>query len=63
MTWDQALVWIVIPVIGGLLIAGGRAWLSRHIPMSKRPDIHLRKIPKIASQRSRSPMRASRRQP
>lgn len=31
MTWDQALVWIVIPVIDGLLIAGG-VWLSRHIP-------------------------------
>ena len=32
MTWDQALVWIVVPVIGGLLIAGGGVWLSRHIP-------------------------------
>lgn len=32
MTWDQALIWIVIPVIGGLLIAGGGAWLSRRIP-------------------------------
>ena len=23
MTWDQVLTWIVIPVIGGLIIAGG----------------------------------------
>jgi hypothetical protein len=32
MTWDQAFVWIIIPVVGGLLIAGGGAWLSRHVP-------------------------------
>ena len=32
MTWDQTLVWIVIPVIGGLLIAGGGVWLSRRLP-------------------------------
>jgi hypothetical protein len=32
MTWDQTLVWIIIPVVGGLLIAGGGILLSRWIP-------------------------------
>jgi hypothetical protein len=32
MTWDQALVWIIIPVIGGLLIGAGGVWLSKRIP-------------------------------
>lgn len=32
MTWDQVVTWIVIPVIGGLLIAGGGIWYSRRIP-------------------------------
>ncbi len=32
MTWDQAVTWIIVPVIGGLLIAVGGVWLSRHLP-------------------------------
>lgn len=32
MTWDQAVTWIIVPVVGGLLIAAGGVWLSRHIP-------------------------------
>ena len=31
MTWDQALVWIITPIVGGLGIAGAGFWFSRHI--------------------------------
>jgi hypothetical protein len=32
MTWDQVLVWIVVPLVGSILIGGGAVWLSRRIP-------------------------------
>ncbi len=32
MTWDQVLVWIVVPLVASILIGGGAVWLSRRIP-------------------------------
>ena len=32
MTWDQVLVWLILPAIGTIVIGGGAVWLSRHIP-------------------------------
>jgi hypothetical protein len=32
MTWDQVLVWIIVPLVGSILIGGGAVWVSRHIP-------------------------------
>jgi len=32
MTWDQVMVWLILPAIGTLIIGGGAVWLSRHIP-------------------------------
>jgi hypothetical protein len=31
VSWDQTLIWIVIPVCG-LLIGAGGVWLSKRIP-------------------------------
>jgi hypothetical protein len=38
MTWDQVLVWLILPALGTIVIGGGAVWLSRHIPPS--PDCH-----------------------
>ena len=32
MTFDQALVWLILPAIVAIIIGGGGVWLSRHIP-------------------------------
>jgi len=32
MTWDQILVWLIMPAVGTIVIGGGAVWLSRHIP-------------------------------
>jgi hypothetical protein len=32
MTWDQVLVWLILPAIGTIVIGGGAVCLSRHIP-------------------------------
>jgi hypothetical protein len=32
MTWDQVLVWLILPAIGTLIVGGGAVWLSRYIP-------------------------------
>jgi hypothetical protein len=32
MTWDQIVVWLIVPAIGAIAIGGGALWLSRHIP-------------------------------
>jgi hypothetical protein len=32
MTWDQVLVWLVLPAVGTIIIGGGAVWLSRRIP-------------------------------
>jgi hypothetical protein len=31
MTWDEVLVWLILPAIGTVVIGGGTVWLSRHI--------------------------------
>jgi hypothetical protein len=32
MTWDQVLVWLIMPAIATAIIGGGAVWWSRHIP-------------------------------
>jgi hypothetical protein len=32
MTWDQVLVWLILPAIGTIIVGGGAIWLSRYIP-------------------------------
>jgi hypothetical protein len=32
MTWDQVLVWLIMPAVGTIVIGGGAVWLSRRIP-------------------------------
>jgi hypothetical protein len=32
VTWDQALVWLIMPVIGAIIIGSGALWLARHTP-------------------------------
>jgi hypothetical protein len=32
MTWDQAVVWLIVPAIVALILGGGGIWLSRHLP-------------------------------
>lgn len=32
MTWDQIVVWIILPLVGSVVIGGGALWASRHIP-------------------------------
>jgi hypothetical protein len=32
MTWDQAVVWLIIPAIVAIVLGGGGIWLSRRIP-------------------------------
>ena len=32
MTWDQVIVWLILPAIGTIIIGGGAVWASRHIP-------------------------------
>jgi hypothetical protein len=28
MRWDLALVWLIVPAIGAIIIGGGEVWLS-----------------------------------
>jgi hypothetical protein len=32
VTWDQVLVWLILPAIATVIVGGGAVWLSRHIP-------------------------------
>lgn len=32
MTWDQIVVWLIVPAIGTIIVSGGAVWLSRRIP-------------------------------
>jgi hypothetical protein len=32
MTWDQVVVWLIVPGIVAIVLGGGGVWLSRHIP-------------------------------
>lgn len=32
MTWDQVQVWLIMPAIVAVALAGGGIWLSRHLP-------------------------------
>jgi hypothetical protein len=32
MTWDQVLVWLILPTIGTSIIGGGAVGLLRYIP-------------------------------
>jgi hypothetical protein len=32
MTWDQAVVWLIIPAVVAVILGGGGVWLARHIP-------------------------------
>ena len=32
MTWDQIVVWIILPLVGSIIVGGGALWASRHIP-------------------------------
>lgn len=32
MTWDQAVVWLIVPGIVAIVLAAGGVWLSRYIP-------------------------------
>jgi hypothetical protein len=32
MTWDQVLVWLILPAISTISVGGGAVWLSRYIP-------------------------------
>jgi hypothetical protein len=32
MTWDQVLIWLILPALGTIVIGGGAVWLSRRIP-------------------------------
>jgi hypothetical protein len=42
MTWDQVIVWLILPAIAAIIIGGGVIWASRHIPQvvhASRPTI------------------------
>jgi hypothetical protein len=32
MTWDQIVIWLVLPAVGTIIVGVGAVWLSRHIP-------------------------------
>jgi hypothetical protein len=32
VTWDQIVVWIILPLVGAVVVGGGALWASRHIP-------------------------------
>jgi hypothetical protein len=32
MTWNDIIVWIVMPLAGSIVIGGGALWASRYIP-------------------------------
>jgi hypothetical protein len=32
MTWDQAVVWLIVPGIVAAVLTVGGVWLSRYIP-------------------------------
>jgi hypothetical protein len=32
VTWDQIVVWLIVPAIGAIVIGCGALWLSRYIP-------------------------------
>jgi hypothetical protein len=32
VTWDQVVIWLIVPAIVAIVIGGGGIWLSRHIP-------------------------------
>jgi hypothetical protein len=32
MTWDQVVVWLIVPAVVAIIVGGGGVWLSRHIP-------------------------------
>ena len=32
MTWDQAVVWLIVPAIVAVILGGGGIWLSRRLP-------------------------------
>jgi hypothetical protein len=31
-TWDQVVIWLIVPAIVAIVIGGGGVWLSRRIP-------------------------------
>ena len=32
VTWDQVVIWLIVPAIVAIVIGGGGVWLSRRIP-------------------------------
>jgi hypothetical protein len=32
MTWDQIVIWLILPAVGTTIVGVGAVWLSRHIP-------------------------------
>jgi len=32
VTWDQVVVWLIVPALVAALLGGGGVWLSRRLP-------------------------------
>jgi hypothetical protein len=32
VTWDQIVIWLIVPAIVAIVIGGGGIWFSRRIP-------------------------------
>jgi hypothetical protein len=32
VSWDQIVVWIILPLAGSVIVGAGALWASRHIP-------------------------------